>query len=310
MVEMDSGRYHQPDKLQDETKPTCMNLMRGGIVYSNFVTAVSPAYADEMREPVGGRGLHNVLNAFGDRFGGVLNGLDYRAWDPATDPKLAARYSAGDDFIEKYRNKYALREWLNLRDEWMPIVSYVGRLTPQKGLDLIRRAIYATLERGGQFVLLGSSPDPRVNADFWRIKNELAESRDVHLWLGYHEDLAHLVYAGSDLLVVPSLYEPCGLTQMIALRYGTVPVVRKTGGLADTVFDTEHSERPFGETNGFVFEDPTPEGLEWALGRALSCWYEAPETFNRLAQQSMGFDYSWRGAGQHYENIYNHIRAK
>ncbi|MBN2712911.1 MAG: glycogen synthase [Planctomycetes bacterium] len=309
MVQMDVGRYHQPDKMQDDSKANCINLMRGAIVYSNFVTTVSPTYAGEIKNADSGRGLQHVLNSHSAKLGGVINGIDYDVWDPATDKKICHNYST-ENFVDKYKNKYGLREWLQLDDVWKPIVSVVTRLTQQKGLDLIKHAIYSTLRMGGQFVLLGESPDPAVNADFWRIKNELADCRDVHLWIGYHEDLAHLIYAGSDMFLVPSIFEPCGLTQLIALRYGTVPVVRETGGLADTVLDVDNSGLGLAGSNGYSFKDANPAGLDYALGRAIDCWTSYPETFNKLAQNGMKFDYSWKNPGIDYENIYNYVKAK
>ncbi len=309
MVQMQSARYCQADKLQDDQNPSCINLMRGGVVYSNFITTVSPTFASEIKGPEGGRGMHHALSAYAGKLGGVINGIDYDIWNPETDRAIAHNYSA-DSFVDKYRNKYALRERLQMADAWKPIVSVVSRLTHQKGLDLIKHAIYSTLERGGQFVLLGESPDPAVNDDFWRIKNELAENPDVHLWLGYEEDLAHLIYAGSDIFLVPSLFEPCGLTQMIALRYGTVPVVRSTGGLADTVFDVDHSGKGLANANGYVFRDANPQGLDSALHRAMDAWLRQPDTFNKIARNGMRLDYSWKGPGRDYENIYNFIRVR
>ncbi len=309
MIGLDPGKLFKPDKLRDEHHHNCVNLMRGAIVYANFITAVSPSYAGELKSASGGRGLHNLLGFYSPKLGGVLNGIDYEVWNPATDPLIAHNYSV-DDFISKYKNKYALREKLQLEDAWRPIVAVVTRLTKQKGLDLIKHALYSTLRAQGQFVLLGESPDPAVNREFWAIKNELANNRNVHLWLGYHEDLAHLIYAGSDLFLVPSLYEPCGLTQMIALRYGTVPVVRATGGLADTVFDVDHSGRGLANANGFAFNDANPAGLDSALLRGLRSWYEQPDAFNKVAMNGMRFDYSWQNPAKDYQNIYNFIKAK
>lgn len=308
MVQMDNRRYHQADKLQDDGNRNCINLMRGGVVFSNFVTTVSPTFAGEIKNSASGKGLQGVLNAYSAKLGGVINGIDYESWDPDADPKLCHKYTA-ETFVDKYKNKYGLREWLRLADSWKPIVSVVTRLVAQKGLDLIKHAIYSTLRMQGQFILLGESPDPKVNGDFWRIKRELEGCPDVHLWIGYHEDLAHLIYAGSDIFLVPSLYEPCGLTQLIALRYGTVPVVRQTGGLADTVFDVDHSGRGLAGANGYVFRDANPQGLDSALGRAVGCWYQYPETFGKLALNGMKCDYSWKHPAKDYENIYSYIKA-
>jgi starch synthase len=148
-----------------------------------------------------------------------------------------------------------------------------------------------------------------VNADFWHIKHEMDGSPDCHLELGYDEDLAHLIYAGADMILIPSVYEPCGLTQMIAMKYGCVPVARRVGGLADTVFDANYSDRPFEERNGYVFDDFTYAGLESALGRAIGLWKRFPEYFRQLRVNGMRQDHSWNVPGQHYLDIYEHIRA-
>jgi starch synthase len=309
LVGLDSKANRRPDRLQDDQHRDCINMMKGGIVFSNFVTAVSPSYAGELRSAAGGRGLQYTVTRHSAKLGGILNGIDYDAWNPETDSKLAIRYSAGADFSGKYGNKKALRDWLGLREAWRPIVSAVTRLTHQKGLDLIKHAIFTTLKLEGQFVLLGSAPDPKVGNDFLRIQNELRDNQDVKFYLGYHEDLSHLVYAGSDLFIVPSLYEPCGLTQMIALRYGTVPVVRETGGLNDSVFDIDTSNRGLEGANGFTFRDPTPVSFDYGLTRAMRLWYDKPNIFNRLIRNGMRCDYSWREPGGHYENVYNYIRA-
>ncbi|MDR1611813.1 MAG: glycogen synthase GlgA [Planctomycetota bacterium] len=309
MVGLDIRNYLRPDRMQDDSRPNCINMMKAGIVHSNFVTTVSPTYAGELKTVVGGRGLQNTITRNAAKVGGVLNGLDYEAWNPQTDSKLAARYSIGDDFFGKYRNKTALREWLGLWESWKPIVSVVTRLTHQKGLDLIKRAIFSSIEEQAQFVLLGSAPDPKVNADFLRLQNGLKDNHDVNLYIGYHEDLSRLIYAGSDIFLVPSLYEPCGLTQMIALRYGTVPVVRETGGLVDTVFDLENSGKGLNNANGFTFRDPTPESLDYGLKRAIRLWFDNPPAFNRLARNGMRYNYSWKNPAKDYENIYNYIKA-
>ncbi|MCD8138330.1 MAG: glycogen synthase GlgA [Planctomycetaceae bacterium] len=309
LVGLDVREHHRPDRMQDDTHKNCINMMKSGIVYSNFVTTVSPTYAGELKSAAGGRGLQTTIAKNSAKVGGVLNGIDYESWNPATDVKLAARYSAGDDFFEKYRNKAALREWLGLWDAWRPIIGVVTRLTHQKGLDLIKHAIYAAQGMQAQFVLLGSAPDPKVNNDFLAIQHQLRDNHDVSLYIGYHEDLSHIIYAGADMFLVPSLYEPCGLTQMISLRYGTVPIVRETGGLVDTVFDLDNSGLGLNEVNGFTFRDPTPASLDYGLGRAVQLWYDNPEAFNRLARNGMRYDYSWRHPTEHYENIYNYVKA-
>jgi len=297
------------ERLGDDFSAFTVNLMKGGIVYANFVTTVSPTHAWEARYTDVGWGLGHTLYVHQDKFGGVLNGVDYEVWNPAIDPHLPVSYDV-DHVEDKYASKAALRRRQWLRDDFKPIVAYVGRLDSQKGVHLIRHAIFSSLDQGAQFVLLGSSPDPGVNADFWRLKHELNESPDCHLELGFDDHLAHLMYAGADIMIVPSLFEPCGLTQMIAMKYGTVPVVRATGGLADTVFDHDFSDRPMHERNGYVFHEPDPPGIDSALHRAIGLWQVYPEAFRELMLNAMRYDYSWNYPAQHYLNIYDLIRHK
>ena len=163
---------------------------------------------------------------------------------------------------------------------------------------------------GAQFVLLGSSPDHGIQGEFWQLKQQLNDNPDCHLELGFSEELAHLIYAGSDMIVVPSMFEPCGLTQLIAMRYGTVPVVRAVGGLSDTVFDKDFSWKPPTERNGFAFDHADTHGVESALQRAIGLWYAYPEEFRKLMVTGMNYDYSWNHPGEDYSNIYEYIRDK
>jgi starch synthase len=307
-VGLEPRRLMTRDRLLDDHRHGVANLMKGGIVYSNFVTTVSPRYAYEIRHTNLGMGLQHVLGGHQRKFGGVLNGIDYRAWNPELDPHIAKRYGP-HSVQDKYINKEALRRRLWLRSGMKPIVSFVGRLDPQKGVDLILHAVPDCLERGCQFVLLGSSLQSEINTAFWNLKMRFNDHPDCHLEIGFNEELAHLIYAGSDLLLVPSGYEPCGLTQIIALKYGTVPVVRNTGGLADTVFDANFSHKPYHERNGYVFSEFNWEGLESALDRAIGLWHEYPVYFRELMLNGMRCDYSWNHPGQNYLNIYNYIKA-
>jgi starch synthase len=295
------------DRLLDDQRPA-VNLMKGGIVYSNFVTTVSPRYAFEIRHTSLGMGLQRTLGVHQQKFGGILNGIDYNVWNPEVDPQIPRHYSAGR-IEDKYANKRALRDRLWLREEFKPIISYVGRLDHHKGVELIFSAVPWCLAQGCQFVLLGSSPHGHVNAAFWNLKRRFNDHPDCHLEIGYNEELAHLIYAGSDLILVPSEYEPCGLTQMIGLRYGTLPVVRNTGGLADTVFDANHASKPYHERNGFVFNDYNWPGLESGLSRAIGLWGHYPQHFRELMHNGMNYDYSWNHPGGHYLNVYNYIKA-
>lgn len=301
--------YFHKDRLGDDFNPTAINFLKGAVVYSNFITTVSPTHAWEVRHTEWGYGLGHTLWRHRGKFSGVLNGLDYEMWNPQTDPHIPHHYDA-DHLDGKYATKAALRRRLMLRDAYKPIVAYVGRLDPQKGVHLIRHALLHTLRKGGQFVLLGSSPEQGINAEFWDLKHQFNDNPDCHLEIGYDEDLAHLIYAGADMLVVPSLFEPCGLTQMIALRYGSVPIVRAVGGLADTVFDRDHSQRPMEQRNGYVFHQADQPGIESAMDRALGLWFDYPEAFRQLVVNGMRYDYSWNRPGADYVNIYDYIRHK
>ncbi len=297
------------NRLRDNHYPQALNLLKGGIVYSNFTTTVSPRYAFETRDQGQGFGLEPTLHTHHLKYGGVVNGIDYDVWNPEVDPLLPMRYGI-ETLDAKYDNKRALRHRLMLADNEKPIIAFIGRLDPQKGLGLVRHAIFYGLERGAQFVLLGSSPDAGINADFWGLKRMLNDSPDCHIEIGFDEDLSHLIYAGADMILVPSEFEPCGLTQLIALRYGTIPVVRSVGGLADTVFDKDHSQRPLHERNGYSFQHYDQAGLESALGRAIACYYHHPDHFRELMKNAMRSDYSWNVPGKDYLNIYDYIRNK
>ncbi|MEC4685464.1 MAG: glycogen synthase [Nitrospirota bacterium] len=304
-----SDYYFNQDRLQDNFNPSAINLMKGGIVYSNFVTTVSPGYAWEIQNTDLGYGLNHTLHVHGQKFGGVLNGIDYDVWNPEIDCYIPYNYGI-DSLDVKYGNKEALRHRLLLRQDFKPLISYIGRLDHQKGVDLIKHAIFYALDNGCQFVLLGSSPDPGINDSFRHLKHHLNNNPDCHLEIGYNEELSHLIYAGADMIVIPSLFEPCGLTQMIAMKYGTVPIVRATGGLKDTVFDADYSDKPYNERNGYVFNDANREGLESAMHRAIGMWHAYPQYFRELMVNGMRYDYSWNHPGQHYMNIYEYIREK
>ena len=300
--------YHQ-DRLQDNFNHAAINLMKGGIVYSNFITTVSPQYRGEILHSAQSFGLGHTLNVHQGKMGGILNGLDYDVWNPETDSKIPHKYSV-DEFDGKFANKAALRNRFLLRDTLRPIVCYVGRLDHQKGLPLVTHAIHYCLNNGCQFVLLGTAADARITHQFHELKRHYNDNPDCHIEIGFNEDLSRLIYAGSEMIIVPSLFEPCGLTQMIGLKYGTVPVVRATGGLADTVFDADHSSKPYAERNGYTFNDFNNVGIESALHRAIGMWYSYPKNFRELAVNGMRCDYSWNNPGQHYLGVYDLIRDK
>ncbi|HEY9693027.1 MAG TPA: glycogen synthase GlgA [Oculatellaceae cyanobacterium] len=302
--------YFQYERLRDNFNPFALNMMKGGIIYSNYVTTVSPHHAWEARFTDIGYGLGHTLHSFQYKFKGVLNGIDYDVWNPESDRYIPGHYSK-DNLAEKALNKKALRERLLLRDVDKPLICYIGRLDEQKGVHLVHHAIYHSLFKDAQFVLLGSATGAKINAQFQHEKRFLNDNPDVHLELGFNEELSHLIYAGADMIVVPSNYEPCGLTQMIGFRYGTVPIVRGVGGLINTVFDRDYDHnKPPEKRNGYVFYESDYQALESAMDRAIGLWYDYPEEFRQLVVQGMEYDYSWNIPGAEYLEIYDYIRHK
>jgi starch synthase len=302
--------YFEYDRLRDNFNPFALNFMKGGIVYSNFVTTVSPHHAWEAHLGEFGYGLGHTLHLYQEKFRGVLNGIDYDVWNPESDRYIPAHYTH-EDLAGKAKTKKALRDRLFLRDADKPIITFIGRLDDQKGVHLVHHAIYYSLSKGAQFVLLGSATEAGINAHFHHEKQFLNDNPDCHLELGFNEELSHLIYAGGDMIVVPSNYEPCGLTQMIGLRYGTVPVVRGVGGLVNTVFDRDYDTRHLPEErNGYVFYQSDYRALESALDRAIGLWYDYHDEFEKLMIQGMNCDNSWKYPAKDYVEIYELIRHK
>lgn len=301
--------YYQFERLRDNSG-SAINLMKGGIVYSNYVNTVSPHHAWEARFSEVGCGLQGVLEFHQAKFGGIINGISYNFWDPETDPLIPHHYSKSD-IAGKAENKRELRDRLLMRQSDKPLVCYIGRLDQQKGVHLVQHAIYYALNQRAQFVLLGSATEAAINNQFWREKSHLNDNPDAHLEIGYNEELAHLIYAAADIIVVPSNYEPCGLTQVISMKYGTVPVVRGVGGLLNTVFDWDYDEnKPRSERNGFVFYQQDFVALESAMGRAIGLWYGDLAQFQQLQVQDMEYDYSWKKPAAQYVSVYEYIRHK
>jgi starch synthase len=308
--------YSHSSQLGDPLYPDLINLLKGGILYADFVTTVSPTYAKEVLEPLEGKGLEVILRDSIHKFKGILNGLDYSYWNPETDKFLPSHFCPRELPLHSHDKhtldnkafvKKSLRERLSLNQEHRPIIGCITRLVPQKGIELIKQAIPYIVENRGQFVLLGQSPIPSINAEFHELKRIYTDHPHVHLFLTHQEQLAHWIYGGSDLFIVPSIFEPCGLTQLIALKYGTVPVVRRTGGLADTVFDVDHSKNPSTERNGYTFDDPTPKTLNSTLHRAINNWFNHPDRWRELMIDGMKMDYSWNKPADQYIEVYKNI---
>jgi starch synthase len=303
------GYYFHYDRLRDNFNPFALNLMKGGIVYANAVTTVSPHHAWEAHYTDIGCGLSHTLHLHQDKFKGILNGIDYSIWNPEVDHNIELQY--GWDTLEnKEKNKKALRDRLLLENNDKPLIAYIGRLDNQKGVHLVHHAMYYALNRGAQFVLLGSATEGSINSWFWHEKFHLNDNPNCHIELGFDAELSHMIYAGADMLVVPSNYEPCGLTQLIGLKYGAVPIVRGVGGLVSTVFDRDYDDkRPPEERNGYVFYQTDTHALESAMERAIGLYNVYPEEFRKLQIQGMKCDYSWNHPGTEYVELYNLIRV-
>ena len=277
-----------------------VNLLKGGLYFANVLSTVSETYAREIQTEEFGAGLDGVLRDRGADLFGILNGVDYATWDPSVDTLIPARY-APDDLAGKAVCKQHLQRTFTLpEDARTPLIGMVTRLADQKGLDLVAAVIENVLDLGVQFVLLGTG-DPRYHALF----QDLTARRpsQVAARLGFDNALAHQIEAGADLFLMPSRYEPSGLNQLYSLRYGTVPVVRRTGGLADSIVDVTAESLARGTANGFVFDAYTPEALWEALRRALES-YRTPAVWRRVQQHGMCADFSWDRSAGRYLDLY------
>ncbi|KAL2524061.1 Starch synthase 3 [Abeliophyllum distichum] len=283
------------------------NLIGKAMLNSDKATTVSPTYSQEVSG-------NPVIAPHLFKFHGILNGIDQDIWDPYNDKFIPLSYTSENVIEGKRAAKEALQQRLGLKKADQPLVGIITRLTHQKGIHLIKHAIWRTLDRNGQVVLLGSAPDPRIQNDFVNLANQLHSSHNdrARLCLTYDEPLSHLIYAGADFILVPSIFEPCGLTQLIAMRYGSIPVVRKTGGLHDTVFDVDHDkERAQAcdlEPNGFNFDGADAAGVDYALNRAITAWYDGREWFNSLCKRVMEQDWSWNRPALDYLELYHAAR--
>jgi len=293
--------HFHPDKFEDHGN---INLLKAGIWFADAITTVSPTYALEILGPIGGRGLApHLFHRRGDLFG-ILNGADYEHWNPETDPLIPMQFSA-DRLAGKTICKLALQErmGLEIRSDW-PVFGIVSRFAQQKGFDLVRDAIpWALNHMIFQLAVLGQG-DPGTE-DFFRWLARYYHGR-VGVHIGFSNELSHWIEAGSDFFVMPSLYEPCGLSQMYSLKYGTLPVVRATGGLEDTV---ENYNEATGEGTGFKFIHPTPLALHNTIGWVVSTWFDRPHHIEQMRHSAMGQDFSWDKSARQYEEVYRHAVA-
>jgi starch synthase len=276
------------------------SMLGVGLVAADWLSTVSPTYAREILTPQGGRGLDGLLRTRQERLTGILNGIDENSWNPATDAALPERFGA-DSLDRRAVNKRALREEAHLEpDPRAPLLGAVSRLDDQKGLDVAVPAVRRWLELGGAFILLGSG-DSGLKGAYAAIARDFPHRAGVRL--GFDGNLARRIYGGADLILIPSRYEPCGLTQMIAMRYGAPPVARRTGGLADTVVDAGEA----GGGTGWMFDELSPGSLLDALERAARV-YRDPERFREVQRRGMSQDFSWRNPARRYSELYERIR--
>jgi starch synthase len=282
-----------------------LSFIKGGLAFADWLTTVSPTYASEIQTSVFGHGLDGLLRHHADRLTGILNGIDAGLWNPARDPYLASRFSARR-LPAKRPNKHALQEEFGLPvDDDVALIGMIGRMVHQKGIDQVLAALPALMREKIQLVVLGTGV-----AEFERAVREAATryAGRMSVLIGYDEPLAHRIEAGADIFLMPSRFEPCGLNQMYSLRYGTVPVVRRVGGLADTVVDATPEALRDGSATGIVFDGDGEEELVTAVRRALAL-YAKPRTWRRLMQNGMRQDFSWKHSAEEYLTLYDWVSS-
>jgi starch synthase len=281
-----------------------INYLKGGLITAERLTTVSPTYAREIRSESLGAGLDGLLRARASALAGIRNGIDEFEWDPERDPALRVAFSPAR-LAGKAKNKMYLQRELGLEeDPRSPLFAAIGRLVPQKGFDLVLEAFDRMRERGLQLVVLGSGDDRSLEPFRDRLPRF---SRILSVQRGFQDELGRRIYASADLFLMPSRYEPCGLGQMIALRFGTLPIVRATGGLVDTIRDLDENRE---SGNGFVFEEASGSALAGAMERAMRHHRDSPELWKRWVRRAMREDFSWGHSAQRYVRVYEDaIRA-
>ncbi|MDQ2731706.1 MAG: glycogen/starch synthase, partial [Armatimonadota bacterium] len=292
------AEHFTSEKLEDNGQ---INLLKTGIYFSDAITTVSPTHAREILEPVGGQGLAPYLNNRRADLFGILNGVDYDDWNPATDKLIPATFSS-KNLRGKATCKRALQDRFGLNpDPTRPVFGIVSRFAYQKGFGLLTQILpYALSQMRMQFVVLGTGDKDTEDYFHWLTATHPGQ---VGSYIGFSNELSHLVEAGSDFFLMPSLYEPCGLNQIYSLKYGTLPIVRATGGLADTV---ENYSEATGDGTGFVFGSATPAALFDTIGWAVSTYFDRPQHIARMQKKAMALDFSWPKAAREYETVYAH----
>ncbi len=295
-------RHFSPDEMEFHGN---LSFLKSALVHADRITTVSPSYSREIRTPEFGCGLDGVLRERANRLSGILNGVDYVIWNPR-ETFIAKPYDK-DNLAGKAACKTALQKEFGLSTKATgPLFAVVSRLTPQKGMDLLLASLPDLLFEGGQLVVLGSG-DADLEAGFTAAAKTHPDNIAVHI--GYNEDMSHRIMAGSDVFFVPSRFEPCGLTQLYALRYGTLPLVRRVGGLADTVVNADEHRRADKTATGFVFDETSHYALAERIRDAGSLFRDAP-AWKEVQIRAMSQNFSWEGAAESYENLYQEVLAK
>lgn len=286
----------RPEKFEDHGK---INFLKGGLTFADMITTVSPTHAKEIAAPHGGFGLAPLLSSREQKFRGILNGADYDIWSPEIDPHIPIRFAV-DDLEGKRECKRHLQQQFGLTvDEKVPLLIAIGRFVDQKGFSLISQSIENILNTMQvQFAILGTG-DGRLE-NYFRALPSRYPGRAAS-YIGFDNVRAHLLEAGGDMVLMPSIYEPCGLTQMYSMRYGTLPIVRATGGLDDTVVNYDQTT---GTGTGFKFNDATPQALYGTVGWAVGTYYDRPEHFSRLVASAMRARFSWEESAREYLDVY------
>jgi starch synthase len=282
-----------------------LSYLKAALVYADKLTTVSPTYAREIQTSAYGFGMEGILAYRARDLRGILNGADVSIWDPSRDPHLQYPYGIDDVGPGKAANKAALQKELGLPQiPDAPLLVVISRLSDQKGMDLLLSVMPAVIAQGGQLALLGTGQSELEDAFL-----ALAGARPNHvaMHIGYSEEMAHRLQAGGDILLMPSRFEPCGLTQIYAMRYGTLPVVNRTGGLADTVVDATYDAMLLGTATGFLFEQPTASAFQWGIERAIGL-YRHPDQWSRLQLSAMQQDFGWDRSAAEYLALYRSLR--
>ena len=278
------------------------NMLKGGLVFADRITTVSETYAQEIQYEFYGEGLDGLLRAKSSELRGIVNGIDYDLYNPATDKDIAVPFSARNYLKGKAENKAALQRELGLPEEPdTMLIAMVTRLTDQKGLDLVNWVIGRMVESRIQLVVVGTG-DPRYEGLFRRMQEVQPEK--VRAYIAFNEGFAHKVYAGADAMLMPSLFEPCGLTQLISLRYGTVPIVRETGGLRDTVQPYNEFEQT---GTGFSFSNYNADEMLNTIYYAEQTYYDNRKAWNGIVKRGMAMDFSWNSSARKYEALYDEL---